>query len=302
MPERGREVIGRLASPIAIIGACSLAFVLGIGTLTNPRLAALAAETSPSVLLDGRPPTSVSLVVDGVPTTLITSAQTVGELLTEENVAFDNHDIVQPSVDSPLQSESVVRVTHIGVWTETVRQPIAAPVKNVPSFRIGPGKTKVLEPGSDGMKELTYIVTRGSDRAAPPRRSMLSAHVVRAARPRVVAQGVAEYALSQIAERGFDATVRFAGAAMKMIATAYTAHCAGCSGFTKTGAPAGHGIVAVDPRVIPLGTALFIPGYGRAIAGDTGSAIRGNRIDLGFNSTSDAFRFGTRPITVYILH
>jgi 3D (Asp-Asp-Asp) domain-containing protein len=59
--------------------------------------------------------------------------------------------------------------------------------------------------------------------------------------------------------------------------------------------------VAVDPRVIPMGTRLFIPGYGVAIAGDTGGAIRGNRIDLGFNSLSDALRFGRRAVTVYRL-
>ncbi len=276
--------------------------MLAAGNLTNPQLAALAAETSPSALLDGRPAVSVSLIVDGIPTTLVTSSQTVGELLAEDNVVVDSHDIVQPAVDTVLQSEGVVRVTHVGVWTESVRQTIPAPVKNLPSFRIGVGKTKVLDPGSDGVKVVSYVVTRGHDRADPPRRAPLSTQVVRAPRPRVIAHGVAEYALTQLAERGFNATVHFAGAAMNMIATAYTADCAGCSGRTKSGALAGHGIVAVDPRVIPLGTALFIPGYGRAIAGDTGSAIRGNRIDLGFDSMSDAFRFGKRPITVYVMH
>jgi 3D (Asp-Asp-Asp) domain-containing protein len=68
---------------------------------------------------------------------------------------------------------------------------------------------------------------------------------------------------------------------------------------TALGYRAGHGIVAVDPRVIPLGARLYIPGYGYAIAGDTGGDIRGNRIDLGFNSERDAMMFGRRAITVY---
>ena len=63
-----------------------------------------------------------------------------------------------------------------------------------------------------------------------------------------------------------------------------------------------HGVVAVDPRVIPLGSRLFIPGYGHAVAGDTGGAIVGRRIDLAFNSYDDAIRFGRRPVTVYVLH
>ncbi len=80
---------------------------------------------------------------------------------------------------------------------------------------------------------------------------------------------------------------------MEMIATAYTADCAGCGGMTAIGRRAGHGIVAVDPRVIPLGTRLYIPGYGLAVAGDTGGAIVGNRIDLGFDS--HARRAAVRP-------
>ncbi len=88
---------------------------------------------------------------------------------------------------------------------------------------------------------------------------------------------------------------------VEMIATAYTAHDYGCSGITAMGLPAGRGIVAVDPRVIPLGTRLYISGYGYALAGDTGGAIRGNRVDLGFNSYRDAIRFGRREVTVYRL-
>lgn len=69
--------------------------------------------------------------------------------------------------------------------------------------------------------------------------------------------------------------------------------------MTALGRRAGYGIVAVDPRVIPIGTHLYIPGYGSAIAGDTGGDIVGNRIDLGFNTQRDAMLFGRRPVTVY---
>jgi 3D (Asp-Asp-Asp) domain-containing protein len=70
---------------------------------------------------------------------------------------------------------------------------------------------------------------------------------------------------------------------------------------TASGRPAGHGIVAVDPSVIPLGTRMYIPGYGHAVAGDTGGAIRGRRIDLGFNSNAQAYQFGRRAVTVYLI-
>ncbi|MEO6912399.1 MAG: 3D domain-containing protein, partial [Candidatus Baltobacteraceae bacterium] len=113
---------------------------------------------------------------------------------------------------------------------------------------------------------------------------------------------VDEFAAFEDAGRdGLSKTSYTAAGAVRMVATAYTAGCSGCSGITATGYRAGHGIVAVDPRFIPLGSRLYIPGYGVAIAGDTGGAIRGNRIDLGFNSLSDAIQFGRRNVVVYRL-
>ena len=62
-----------------------------------------------------------------------------------------------------------------------------------------------------------------------------------------------------------------------------------------------HGIIAVDPHVIPYGTRVYIPGYGFAVAGDTGGAIVGNRIDLFMDSYHDAISFGRRNVEMYIL-
>ena len=75
-----------------------------------------------------------------------------------------------------------------------------------------------------------------------------------------------------------------------MSATTYDPyHCGGSgSGRTRTGLLGGYGVVAVDPKFIPMGTRLFIEGYGYAVAADTGGAIKGNRIDLGIDSKHDA--------------
>ncbi len=72
-------------------------------------------------------------------------------------------------------------------------------------------------------------------------------------------------------------------------------------GITATGAIAQKGIVAVDPNVIPLGSKVYIEGYGVATAADTGGAIKGNKIDLCFDSLSDALNFGRRSVDVYLL-
>ncbi len=89
--------------------------------------------------------------------------------------------------------------------------------------------------------------------------------------------------------------------AVTMTASAYTAYDDGNSNYTYRGNMLRKGLAAVDPRVIPLGSRLYIEGYGYAIADDIGGAIKGNRIDLAYESRDEAFKFGLRKVTVYIL-
>ncbi|WLR46829.1 LysM peptidoglycan-binding domain-containing protein [Halobacillus litoralis] len=88
-------------------------------------------------------------------------------------------------------------------------------------------------------------------------------------------------------------------------ATAYTAFCTGCSGVTATGidlrANPDQKVIAVDPNVIPLGSKVYVEGYGTAIAGDTGGAINGNRIDIFMPSREDALAFGRQTVKVQVL-
>ncbi len=91
-----------------------------------------------------------------------------------------------------------------------------------------------------------------------------------------------------------------------MVATAYYAFGKGGNdingnGITAIGLRARKGIVAVDPRIIPLGTKLYIPGYGEALAADTGGWIKGNRVDLCFETLEDCFRYGKRKIKIYLV-
>lgn len=93
---------------------------------------------------------------------------------------------------------------------------------------------------------------------------------------------------------------------MTVKATAYTASCEGCSGTTATGinlkANPNAKVIAVDPSVIPLGSKVYVEGYGEAIAGDTGGAIKGNRIDIFIPSEHDAVNFGVKQVKVTILN
>lgn len=163
-----------------------------------------------------------------------------------------------------------------------------------------PGQSRVIAKGQPGLVEIDVRYTQSG--GGPVHRLVLSKALVRKPKPRVVAQGIEPGTLAAFEARGLTQMVSVAHAiAISMVATAYTAGSAGGSGRTATGQRAGYGIVAVDPRVIPLGTRLYIPGYGWAIAGDTGGDIVGNRIDLGFDSLRGALEFGRRDITVYRL-
>lgn len=95
------------------------------------------------------------------------------------------------------------------------------------------------------------------------------------------------------------------GKTVSVEATAYTAHCEGCSGVTATGvdlnADPDAKVIAVDPSVIPLGSKVYVEGYGYATADDTGGDIKGDRIDLHVPSTDEALDYGRQSLNVTIV-
>jgi N-acetylmuramoyl-L-alanine amidase len=96
-----------------------------------------------------------------------------------------------------------------------------------------------------------------------------------------------------------------AGKEMTVTATAYTANCDGCSGITATGVNLKENpsekVIAVDPSVIPLGSKVYVEGYGYATAADTGSAIKGNRIDVFIPSEDQAVQWGVKTVNVKVV-
>jgi len=92
---------------------------------------------------------------------------------------------------------------------------------------------------------------------------------------------------------------------LTVVATAYTAKCTGCSGITATGINLkdnpNQKVIAVDPSVIPLGSEVYVEGYGRAVAGDTGGAIKGHKIDLHVPTKEQALNWGRQTVKVQIL-
>lgn len=279
------------------------AFLRERGITPGPRDYVHPAADTPltdNLLIDYAPAVPVRLVTAAGTKTVVTTADDVGALLEEQGIHLGKHDVVRPSLADPIVPYATIRIARVVKWVATEKRRISERTIHEIDFSLPPGAVKIVRHGQPGVA-LTMVDYTQTD--GKLHKHVMSTRVVQKPKNRVVAEGVGtSNAIADFARRGLEKTSYIASGALNMIATAYTAGCPGCSGYTASGYRAGHGIVAVDPSVIPLGTRLYIPGYGFAIAGDTGGAIRGRRIDLGFNSLADAVQFGRRAVKVYTLH
>jgi uncharacterized protein YabE (DUF348 family) len=235
----------------------------------------------------------VTLAVDGKAVQVQSGGATVLDLLHERGVVLSGRDKVFPDRRTPLVTGMRVRVMRIREQRVAEQAAIPYPVQTTSDPRTPRGFVRVASPGRPGLKELVWRVTVAD--GAIIRRERVGWRVVREPQPRLISVGTQVL----VASRG-----QFAGKeVLYMVATAYSPFCCrGVDDITATGVHAGYGVVAVDPAVIPLGSRLYIEGYGYALAGDTGSRIKGLRIDLGYDTRRQALQFGRRSVRVYIIH
>ena len=162
---------------------------------------------------------------------------------------------------------------------------------------LAPGEAKVIQEGKYG--ELTTVTKVVYSAGEEVGRTVESVSMTREAQNEILLVGNSssnDANQSRNMKNGYEYEYE-----LVMEATAYSAKQKGLSNYTKSGDLAVYGVVAVDPKVIPLGTWLYIEGYGKALASDTGGHIKGDRIDLCFNSVAECFQFGRRDIKVYVL-
>lgn len=156
------------------------------------------------------------------------------------------------------------------------------------------GEEKVLEEGTDGKKTKIFKITYSKD-GEEYDRELVSVETI-PAKDKKISRG------TKIVWRTLDTPdgeIKY-WKKLRVYATHYDSHCPGCDEWTAIGMRQGKGVIAVDPKVIPLRSKVYVPGYGPAVAGDTGGAIKGNIIDLGFE---DAKTAGWRAhfVDIYLL-
>lgn len=287
-------------------------------TTLKPTVAAVLAEASVSVTRDDRvypglesavthgmtieirKAFPVMVRVDGREFRLQTAASTVGALLEEAGIEVGPLDEVTPSLETPLPGPEAVRIVRVEVreiW-EAQRVPYTEVRWAEPT--LAAGTTRVIRQGREGLDRV-HLQLRYED-GELVQRTELSRERVEDPVSRIIGIGQRQGG-SQVV-RTPQGPKRFSRV-LDVLATAYTPGPESTwpftDGLTATGVVARRGVVAVDPTVIPLGTSLYIPGYGLGVAADVGAAIKGLRIDLLFEDLDDALRWGRQRVKVYIL-
>jgi 3D (Asp-Asp-Asp) domain-containing protein len=228
----------------------------------------------------------VKLIADGKTTELITEKTLTGEILEEAGISLNSQDRVTPGLSEEVKDKiKIVRVTK-----KTIEEKKALPyaTEQTESDEFFKGETRVLQKGVQGTENHVYEVTREDGKEIE--RVLLKQEVVKEPIKEVVAHGT-----RGIVSRG--GSMLNIEKILKMSSTAYT-H---TGRRTCTDVWPSVGIVAVDPKVIPLGTRLYIDGYGYATPLDTGGSIKGNKIDLFFETREEALKWGRREVQVFVL-
>ncbi|QNU67190.1 DUF348 domain-containing protein [Ruminiclostridium herbifermentans] len=250
----------------------------------------------------------VTIKVDGKELDVKTYKDTVKEVLSDNAISFDGND---KFIGSKLEDKIVpdMDISIVRVDEETVTEAIPIPFKTITkeNDRLDVGIKNTVREGKEGVREKIYKVVYENGKQIT--KQLVKEVVSQNPLDKIVEVGTV---LNYKTSRGD--TLRFSKA-IDMKATSYTSSFKDTGknpgdpgfGITATGVKARKGIIAVDPKVIPLGTRVYVevPGkaadYGYAVAADTGSAIKGNKIDVYLDSDSAVEAWGVKKVRVYIL-
>ncbi|SDO28597.1 Uncharacterized conserved protein YabE, contains G5 and tandem DUF348 domains [Psychrobacillus sp. OK028] len=234
---------------------------------------------------------------------LWSTSTTVADFLKQYNIQLSEFDRVEQKMDGLVIPNSEIQVVRVEKVTDVVEEETKFAVETKKDDSLLKGKEKVVQNGENGTVSRTYEVVKENGKEVS--RNMVSEKTVKKPTEKIVAVGTKVVTAS--VSRGTNSSAApTGGKEFYVTATAYTAYCNGCSGVTATGIDLKSNpnlkVIAVDPSVIPLGSKVWVEGYGYAVAGDTGGAIKGNKIDLFVPSKSQAYDFGRKKVRVKVLN
>lgn len=247
--------------------------------------------------IDVQHASAVTLALPDDTQVVYTFAKTVGDVLDEAGVVLPEGAFVDPARETPVTAGMSVRVVQLSATNESEREFIESKTVYRSDPSLGPGQTRTVA-GNDGARVRRYEVSYVNGEEAG--RELVEEYYDPAPVDTVV------YYPVQTGRDDAAPAEGVVGRVINVYATYYTPASSGRAasdpayGRTATGVLVTYGVVAVDPTVIPLGTRMFIPGYGYAVAADTGGAVKGYIIDLGYPDgvTVD---WRSRWLDIYIL-
>lgn len=262
----------------------------------------------------------ITITVENDPKKLTTFRSTVGQVLEDQHIAVGPGDILNIKMDEKLKDDLEITLNKksytkdfsgMGVVlpsnatelvvekSEVKKVKLAHSTEIIKNPKLEKGITKILKKGKPGEKQITLKVTYANGKVIS--RKIASISITKNPVNTVAMQGTKNHINTSrggrmVFTRAFvaNASAYWAGSCGKK---------KGSSGYGRTysGKKVARGIVAVDPKVIPLGTWLYIEGYGVALAADTGSAIKGKTVDVAFETEAQCMNFGRKAVKVYIL-
>jgi resuscitation-promoting factor RpfB len=242
----------------------------------------------------------VLLVVGGKAQQVWTTSTTVADLLKQQKVSLGEIDRVTPAKTEAITGKTQVEVIRVEKVTDVVEEETPFATVNRKDSGLTKGKERVVQDGKKGKLQKRYEVVMENGKEVS--RKLIDSKTLTDSVDKIVAVGTKP---KPVVSRS-KAPSSSGGREFYVSSTAYTANCSGCSGTTATGfnlkANPNAKVIAVDPNVIPLGSKVYVEGYGYAIASDTGGAIRGNKIDVFFSSQSQALGWGRRTVKIRIIN
>lgn len=231
----------------------------------------------------------VRVEVDGRSLTVSLAEPTVAKVLALANIALTPLDQVKHNLDITAAKGKILQISRIEEKKIEQTASLEIPIKREPDQSLARGQTKVVQPGAKGLVKEIILVTYTDGKET--KREVVAREVLKEPKPKIISYGTKE---AKVVQASRELSSR---KALAMEATAYT-H---TGNKTATGINPHVGVIAVDPKLIPLGTELYVEGYGYGEALDTGGSIKGNRIDLFFETRSESIKWGRRNVKVYIL-
>ncbi|HZK87000.1 MAG TPA: 3D domain-containing protein [Syntrophomonas sp.] len=231
----------------------------------------------------------VKVVADGTKKNIYTTPVTVKKAISLAGFQLGAKDIIKTLPAPKVSANQEIEVIRVTEELQKFDQPIPYGDERVDDPTLEKGLTKTIRVGKSGVARNTIKISFYNGQEG--KRETILTETVQEPQNRVVAMG----SITSVSRGGERLDIR---EAKYMQASAYT-----YTGFrTATGVAPSVGMVAVDPSVIPLGSRLYIEGYGYARAADTGGAIRGNTVDLFMESYSQCINWGRRTVKVYVLN